>query len=122
MKVGIGDHPIYCPAAFLNDNPQDSPLDGYLKRLRRLAGEPERAVLGRPVFFVDGEPERDAAAQAQLEACARAVGFRELHFQYEPIAAAFDFEQQATTEQIVLVGQVPAEGASVKWALTRMEG
>ena len=26
------------------------------------------------------------------------------------------------TEQIVLVGQVPAEGASVKWALTRMEG
>jgi len=26
------------------------------------------------------------------------------------------------TEQIVLVGQVPAEGAAVKWALTRMEG
>ncbi|MGQ3054029.1 MAG: Hsp70 family protein [Roseateles sp.] len=79
---------------------------GYLKRLRRLAGEPERAVLGRPVFFVDGEPERDAAAQAQLEACARAVGFREVHFQYEPIAAAFDFEQQARREQIVLVADI----------------
>ena len=26
------------------------------------------------------------------------------------------------TEQIVLVGQVPREGTSVKWALTRMEG
>lgn len=26
------------------------------------------------------------------------------------------------TEQIVLVGQVPAEGSTVKWALTRMEG
>jgi uncharacterized heparinase superfamily protein len=26
------------------------------------------------------------------------------------------------TEQIVLVGQVPAEGTTVKWALTRMEG
>jgi len=26
------------------------------------------------------------------------------------------------TEQIVLVGQVPAEGTAVKWALTRMEG
>lgn len=26
------------------------------------------------------------------------------------------------TEQIVLVGQVPAEGCTVKWALTRMEG
>jgi hypothetical chaperone protein len=79
---------------------------GYLKRLRRLAGDPERAVLGRPVFFVDGEPARDAAAQAQLEACARAVGFREVHFQYEPIAAAFDFEQQTTREQIVLVADI----------------
>jgi hypothetical chaperone protein len=79
---------------------------GYLKRLRRLAGEPERAVLGRPVFFVDGEPERDAAAQAQLEACARAVGFSEVQFQYEPIAAAFDFEQQATREQVVLVADI----------------
>lgn len=81
-------------------------VSGYLKRLRRLAGEPERAVLGRPVFFVDGDPERDAAAQAQLEACARAVGFREVQFQYEPIAAAFDFEQQATREQIVLVADI----------------
>jgi hypothetical chaperone protein len=79
---------------------------GYLKRLRRLAGEPTRAVLGRPVFFVDGEPARDAAAQAQLEACARAVGFQEVHFQYEPIAAAFDFEQQATREQLVLVADI----------------
>jgi len=79
---------------------------GYLKRLRRLAGEPTRAVLGRPVFFVDGEPERDAAAQRQLEAAAHSVGFREVQFQYEPIAAAFDFEQQATREQVVLVADI----------------
>jgi len=79
---------------------------GYLRRLRRQAGEPTQAVLGRPVFFVDGEPERDATAQSQLEACARAAGFREVHFQYEPIAAAFDFEQQATREQIVLVADI----------------
>ncbi|HEV6967232.1 Hsp70 family protein [Roseateles sp.] len=81
-------------------------VSGYLKRLRRLAGEPGRAVLGRPVFFVDGEPERDAAAQAQLEACARAVGFAEVHFQYEPIAAAFDFERRARHEQLVLVADI----------------
>ncbi len=30
--------------------------------------------------------------------------------------------RQRRTEQIVLVGQVPMEGANVKWALTRMEG
>jgi hypothetical chaperone protein len=79
---------------------------GYLRRLRRQASEPTRVVLGRPVFFVDGEPERDATAQAQLEACARAAGFHEVHFQYEPIAAAFDFEQQARHEQIVLVADI----------------
>ncbi len=79
---------------------------GYLKRLRRLAAEPTHAVLGRPVFFVDGEPARDAQAQAQLEACARAAGFHEVQFQYEPIAAALDFEQQATREQLVLVADI----------------
>jgi hypothetical chaperone protein len=92
---------------------------GYLKRLRRLAGEPTRAVLGRPVFFVDGEPERDAAAQAQLEACARAVGFQEVHFQYEPIAAAFDFEQQATREQRVLVADIG--GGTSDFSIVRVD-
>jgi len=29
--------------------------------------------------------------------------------------------RQRRTEQIVLVGQIPAEGAAVKWARTRME-
>ncbi|SJZ91891.1 Uncharacterized conserved protein, heparinase superfamily [Enhydrobacter aerosaccus] len=30
--------------------------------------------------------------------------------------------RQRRTEQIVLVGQIPAEGIAIKWALTRMEG
>ncbi|WP_343635413.1 Hsp70 family protein [Roseateles sp.] len=86
-------------------------LAGYLKRLRRQAAsadghEPRRVVLGRPVYFVDGEPERDAAAQASLAAAARAVGFEDVHFQFEPIAAAFDFEQQAEREQLVLVADI----------------
>ncbi|MFX1680312.1 Hsp70 family protein [Mitsuaria sp. CC2] len=88
-------------------------LSGYLKRLRKQAGasdagghEPRRVVLGRPVYFVDGEPERDAAAQASLAAAARAVGFEDVHFQFEPIAAAFDFEQQADREQLVLVADI----------------
>lgn len=86
-------------------------LAGYLKRLRRQAvsadgHEPRRVVLGRPVYFVDGEPERDAAAQASLTAAARSVGFEDVHFQFEPIAAAFDYEQQAEREQIVLVADI----------------
>ena len=87
-------------------------LSGYLKRLRNsalAAGAPaplNKLVLGRPVFFVDGEPKRDAQAQASLEAAAHAVGFNDVHFQFEPIAAAFDFESQAEREQIVLVADI----------------
>ncbi len=84
---------------------------GYLKHLKRRAeaqaGAPiRRAVLGRPVFFVDDDPLRDAQAQAALEAAARQVGFDELQFQYEPIAAAFDYERSVTREQLVLVADI----------------
>ncbi len=86
-------------------------LAGYLKRLRRQAeastGAPlDQLVLGRPVFFVDGEPARDAAAQSALEAAAHAVGFHEVQFQYEPIAAAFDYESSIASERIVLVADI----------------
>ncbi|MEW6706359.1 MAG: Hsp70 family protein [Pseudomonadota bacterium] len=86
-------------------------IAGYLRHLKQLAEreagtELRRAVLGRPVFFVDDDPARDTQAQAALETAARAVGFGEIAFQYEPIAAALDFEQQATTEQRVLVADI----------------
>lgn len=87
-------------------------LAGYLKRLRKqalaagAAAPLNKLVLGRPVFFVDGEPARDAAAQASLEAAARAVGFDEVHFQFEPIAAAFDYESRISQERIVLVADI----------------
>jgi hypothetical chaperone protein len=84
---------------------------GYLKHLKARAeaqtGAPiRRAVLGRPVFFVDDDPLRDAQAQAALEAAARQVGFDDVQFQYEPIAAAFDYERGVDREQIVLVADI----------------
>jgi hypothetical chaperone protein len=84
---------------------------GYLRHLRRRAEDAARApidrvVLGRPVFFVDDDAPRDAAAQAALERAARQVGFAEVHFQYEPIAAALDLESRATREQLVLVADI----------------
>jgi len=86
-------------------------VGAYLRHLRSMAeaeaGRPlTRVVLGRPVFFVDGEPQRDAAAQAALAEAAQAVGFSEVHFQYEPIAAALDYEQQVDREQRVLVADI----------------
>ncbi len=84
---------------------------GYLLHLKRRAeadcgASITRAVLGRPVFFVDDDPVRDAQAEAALETAARQVGFSELQFQYEPIAAAFDYERSVNREQIVLVADI----------------
>jgi hypothetical chaperone protein len=86
-------------------------IAGYLLHLKRAAEAHveagiDRVVLGRPVYFVDDDAERDAAAQAALEAAARAVGFREVRFQYEPIAAAFHYEEQATREETVIVADI----------------
>jgi hypothetical chaperone protein len=86
-------------------------ITGYLRHLRELAqkaqGAPlDQVVLGRPVYFIDDDASRDAAAQASLEAAARAVGFKEVAFQFEPIAAAFDHEQHLTHEELVLVADI----------------
>lgn len=86
-------------------------ITGYLRHLResaqRTGGQAlSQVVMGRPVFFVDDEPERDVQAQASLEAAARAVGFTEVAFQFEPIAAAFDYEQHQQREEIVLVADI----------------
>ncbi|MGE0281672.1 MAG: Hsp70 family protein [Rhizobiaceae bacterium] len=63
----------------------------------------EHVVLGRPVQFVDGDPTADRAAQGELERAARAQGFRHVEFQYEPIAAALDYEQQVSREEVALI-------------------
>jgi hypothetical chaperone protein len=63
-------------------------------------------VLGRPVFFVDDDPAQDARAQAALEAAARSIGFDEVLFQFEPIAAALDHERQVDSERCVLVADI----------------
>lgn len=96
---------------------------GYLRHLKARA-EAEaghtvnRAVLGRPVFFVDDEPARDAQAQAALEAAARQAGFSELQFQYEPIAAALDYENTVAQERLVLVADIG--GGTSDFSLVRV--
>ncbi|MFL9900998.1 Hsp70 family protein [Paraburkholderia fungorum] len=92
----------------------------HLKRsAEKSAGGPiSRAVLGRPVFFVDDDPRADQMAQRQLEAAARSVGLREIHFQYEPIAAAFDYESHLTEEGLVLVADIG--GGTSDFSLVRV--
>src|SRR5690606_23202398 len=62
-----------------------------------------RVVMGRPVQFVDDDPVADREAQGQLEAAVRAQGFSEIAFQFEPIAAALDYERQVTAERLALI-------------------
>jgi hypothetical chaperone protein len=62
-----------------------------------------QAVFGRPVHFVDDDAAGDAAAEAALLAIAKACGFTEVEFQYEPVAAALHYEQGLTDEECVLV-------------------
>lgn len=78
----------------------------------------ERVVLGRPVHFVDDSAERDAQAQATLEAIARDVGFTDIHFQFEPIAAALDFESRLDRETLVLVADIG--GGTSDFSLIRL--
>lgn len=98
-------------------------ISHYLRHLKQraeaAAGAPlSRVVLGRPVAFVDDDAERDAQAQDALERAAREVGFDEVQFQLEPIAAAFDFERAATHEQLVLVADIG--GGTSDFSLVRV--
>ncbi|MBF3314015.1 Hsp70 family protein, partial [Leptospira borgpetersenii serovar Hardjo-bovis] len=66
--------------------------------------EIDQAVIGRPINF-QGLGGDDATRQAQgiLERAARRAGFRDVVFQYEPVAAGLDFEATLSEEQRVLV-------------------
>jgi hypothetical chaperone protein len=86
-------------------------VTGYLRHLleraRRHGGTlPTRAVIGRPVYFVDGHAQRDAQAERTLAAAAHDAGLREVVFEYEPIAAALDYESRIEREQLVLVADI----------------
>lgn len=77
------------------------------ERVDLAAGSPVDAVVhGRPVHFVDDDPPADARAEAVLESIARSVGFREVSFQFEPIAAALHYEAQIDREELALIADI----------------
>lgn len=89
------------------------------KRAEAAADRPfEQVVLGRPVFFVDDDPEADREAQDTLVAVAHKLGFKDVSFQYEPIAAAFDYEREIQREELVLI--VDIGGGTSDFSLVRL--
>ncbi len=98
-------------------------VGGYLRHLKRVAEseaghELTHLVLGRPVFFVDDDAQRDAQAQAVLLRAARDAGFEDIRLQFEPIAAALNYETTVSREQLVLV--VDIGGGTSDFSLVRV--
>ncbi|HDG1673158.1 MAG: molecular chaperone [Kluyvera cryocrescens] len=70
----------------------------------QLQGNLDQAVIGRPINFQGlGGDEANAQAVGILERAAKRAGFREVVFQYEPVAAGLDFEATLRDEKRVLV-------------------
>lgn len=60
-------------------------------------------VVGRPVFYNDKDKKLDDDAQDAMQDILQSIGFKEIVFEYEPIAAATHYEQSIESEEIVLV-------------------
>lgn len=98
-------------------------LSHFIGELKRRAEQAagrgfEHAVLGRPVHFVDDDPVADQLAQDVLADIARSVGLKHVEFQYEPIAAAFDFERTLQRETLTLI--VDIGGGTSDFSLLRL--
>jgi hypothetical chaperone protein len=70
-----------------------------------VGSEVENVVMGRPVIFSENK-EKDALAEKRLTKAARKAGFKNIWFQYEPVAAALTYEAtlKSGEEKFVLIG------------------
>ena len=82
-------------------------MEVFLKRLQAYAGDgwpdgAKRLVAGRPVHFAGASPDPALAVTRYNEALTR-LGFPEIHYVYEPVAAAFYFARTLKRDATVLV-------------------
>ena len=82
-------------------------LGAVKRRAEQATGRELRDVVhGRPVHFVDNAPDADRKAEQTLQQIARQIGFDEVTFQFEPIAAALDYERQISSEEVALIADI----------------
>jgi hypothetical chaperone protein len=98
-------------------------IGGFLGEIRRRAEDAaqcafDQVVIGRPVHFVDDDPAADRLAEDTLAQIVRGLGFGDVSFQYEPIAAAHAFEQTVEREVLALV--VDIGGGTSDFSLVRL--
>jgi hypothetical chaperone protein len=82
-------------------------LGAVKRRAEQATGlEFRNVVHGRPVHFVDNSPDADRKAEETLRDIIRGLGFDNITFQFEPIAAALDYERQIEKEEIALIADI----------------
>ncbi|MGC1341018.1 MAG: Hsp70 family protein [Candidatus Binataceae bacterium] len=65
---------------------------------------PARIIVGRPVHFSDAQTAADDdAARARLDVAVRRAGWDEVMFEYEPVAAAYDYASRITRDETVMI-------------------
>ena len=71
---------------------------------KKLGHQVTQTVIGRPINFqgLNGEESNRQAIEVLTNAAKR-VGFKDVEFQFEPVAAGFEFEASLTKETKVLV-------------------
>ena len=80
-----------------------------LKTLRRSAIEqfgelPDRVVVGRPVHFSSAQNDADdELATTRLAVAIRRAGWKEITFEFEPVAAAYHYAASIEREELILV-------------------
>ena len=85
-------------------------IGAFLKKLLEAATVslgpiPSRVVVGRPVHFSNERSEAaNAFALSQLLQSVQACGFEDVIFEYEPVAAAYSYEQTLRQDELILVG------------------
>jgi len=93
----------------------------FKKTLDSKVGESiEKVVIGRPVHFNDEDELLDQEAQNRLERAVLQAGFKEVIFQYEPIAAALAYEATIQKEELILVADIG--GGTTDYSVIRVGG
>ena len=66
---------------------------------------PSRVVVGRPVNFSSAESHEDNEfALQRLRSAIAQCGFTDIAFEYEPVAAAYSYEQTLDRDELILIG------------------
>lgn len=83
-------------------------MESYLGRVREHAGLsrfPGRLAIGRPVTFAGQKPD-DALAQRRYAAALGSLGFIDVTYVLEPVAAAYYYAQRLTRDAVIMVADL----------------